>query len=407
MADHPRAAGSSIRGYAYQFDLSALRILRASDSATLTIEGHEDIDIDSAGDQEFVQCKYHQAQKYSLVGLRDPIIPMLNAFRSGTRGTFTLYVHYGDSAGLPSSLSRDDLKQALTLTRKSGEVVKYFSGASDDVLDEFVANLSIQAGDSYQHQQAQVIAELVSALGCSADDARDLHYADAVSVITALAMQDHAHDRRITRLDFLERLNKRPTMFTRWHQEYVGHQRFMMTLRRRVQTAGLLRPTKRRVVVLPAPAASTQTDLLSTADLIRDLSTIGFGRGKLDTARPWTVAVEASSDELRTLKQELIGHDLPFSDGFEHIHFNPRMFSADPVINTSGRSREISKASFLVRLVSVDTYKAHLDTVTAPHVVISFGSTPPEELDPTEGAQTLHVSGFQREDVVRLLKGSS
>jgi hypothetical protein len=407
MADHPRAAGPSIRGYAYQFDMSVLMILRASNSATLTIEGFEDLDIDSAGENEFVQCKYHQGRKYSLAGLRDPIVPMLDAFKAGTRGRFTLYVHYGDATDLPTSLTRNDLKQALTLKRKSGEVIEHFAGMSDDLIDEFASSLSIKAGEPYQDQQAQVVEELVSALSCSIDDARDLHYADAVSIVAALAMQDNDADRRITRPTFLEQLDKRPTMFTRWHREYVGHQRFMATLRRRLQSAGLLRPTKRRLIVMPTPSGSTQADLLSTAGLIRDLSTIGFGRGKLDTTRPWTVAVEATSDELTALKEELLSEDLAFNDGYETIRFNPSIFSADPIINTSSRSRLISKASFGVRVVSVDTYKAHQNAITAPHVVISFGSTTPQELDPAGEAQTLHLSGFSNEDAARLLKGSS
>lgn len=55
---HARTAIDTIRGYYYQFDLYALKLLE-SDNEEITLEGIEDIDICKATETTAIQCKYY------------------------------------------------------------------------------------------------------------------------------------------------------------------------------------------------------------------------------------------------------------------------------------------------------------------------------------------------------------
>jgi hypothetical protein len=398
-----RAATASITGYAYQFDLTTLEILASSDNAAVTVEGCEDIDLDNGVTQEAVQCKYLSAAKYSLAGLRKPILPMLKAFSGGLHINYRLYVYYGDAQGLPVQLTLDELKKSLTEVKRSSEVIEHFAGIEDAVLQDFLNHFTIQSGKKFDHQQEDVCNALHGALDGTIDDVRDLHYANAVTVIMELAMRTDKKDRVITRPEFVERLNKRPAMYTRWHKELVGVERFQKLLKRRLQSAGLLAATRRRLIVLESPMPSSDNSLVTLAQLIQTLGTTMYGPGKLSSAKPWTAVIEASAGEVVELKRQLIRLDVAYNDGYEKVLFSPRLFDRDPTINTHRNSKKIEQTSYDVRVVTAETYRAHKAELRPSATIISFATSPAGEYaDPS--SQTLDAPGWRTEDILKLLE---
>ena len=62
-----RQAVSTIKGYQYQFLKSIYEVLKASENEEVILEGAlEDIDIISGNSTKFIQCKYHEALKFSI-----------------------------------------------------------------------------------------------------------------------------------------------------------------------------------------------------------------------------------------------------------------------------------------------------------------------------------------------------
>jgi hypothetical protein len=207
-----RSASASIVGYAYQFDLTTLEVLAAEDEDAIVAEGCEDIDLERGTGQESVQCKYLAAAKYSVVGLRKPLLPMIRAFVDGRQYDYRLYVHYGDPTGLPKTLTLKELKEALTEKKQNpSRVVKHYEGIEDATLEAFLERFTIQSGPEFEQQQAQVRSALRAALAATAEDVRDLHYPKAVSIILDLAMQPDASQRRITRPEFMTLLDSAPS----------------------------------------------------------------------------------------------------------------------------------------------------------------------------------------------------
>ena len=408
MASDPpnRAAHATIAGFAYQFDLTTLTILSADNTDQIAVEGCEDVDILKDTTGEAVQCKYLEAAKYSLAGLRKPILPMLRAFANGQEWNYRLYVHYGDSIGLPETLSLTELKDCLTeKKRKSAVTVLHYQEFSDDVLTAFLARFTIQAGNSFDMQQKEVQAALCLALGGTPDDVRDLHYPNAVALVMDLAMRPALHDRMITRSVFLNNLNMRPAMYTRWHEEYVGLERFKGLLKRRIKAVDLLTPNKRRLIVLESPPSHSD-GLISVVDLIGKLATTMYGPGKLSDAKPWTVVLDASENEVAVIKKDLIAAGVMPNDGFEHLLFSASLFDRDPLINTKKNSKVIEATSYDVRIVSAATYLAHRDEITPPTIAVSFAVASAREYVNHLNVQTLDIQGCHPENILDLLGGA-
>ena len=77
---HTRTAIDTIRGYYYQFDLYALQILE-SKGEKITLEGIEDVDVNSATETTAIQCKYYEGTTYNHSVIAEPIRWMLKHFK--------------------------------------------------------------------------------------------------------------------------------------------------------------------------------------------------------------------------------------------------------------------------------------------------------------------------------------
>jgi hypothetical protein len=399
-----RSANASIMGYAYQFDLTTLEVLAADDQDTIIVEGCEDIDLDRDAGQESVQCKYLAAAKYSLLGLRKPLLSMVRAFADGRHCDYRLYVYYGDPTGVPQSLTIEELKQSLTEhKRSSSRTVRHYAGIANATLEAFLKRFTIQFGPEFYEQQALVRSTLRTALGATADDVHDLHYPKAVSIILDTAMQPQQSQRKLTRPGFLALLDKRPEIYTRWHAEIVGAQRLRALLKRRIKTVGLLAGDKRRLIVLAPPSTGKAGDLVKVSHLVEKLATTAYGEGKLSSAKPWTVVYDAPADDVFELKRQLITLGVAYHDGFETARFSPSMFNRAPTINTYPSSKKIKSTSYDVRVISATTYRTHLAQIDPPTVLISFASARAADFLGAEATQTLDVPGWRPEDILDLL----
>ena len=398
-----RAANATIAGFVYQFDLTTLEILNAQSNTPVAVEGCEDIDLHKGSSAAAVQCKYLPASKYSLAGLRKPIIPMLESFADGREWDYRLYVHYGDSTTPPTKLTVDELKSCLTeIKRKPTRTVQHCEHLSHEVLERFLGRLSIQAGDAFETQQAAVHSALRTALGASAEDVRDLYYPSAVAHVMWFATRPKLSERITTREAFVAHLNIRNAMYTRWHAEHVGLERFRKALKRRLKATGALNANRRRLLVLRPAALSTST-LLSDVDLIMALATKMYGHGMLSDAKPWTVLLDAPDEQVAEIKKRLIEEGVSINDGFEYLQFSPRLFDRDAVINTKGSTKLIETSSYAVRCLSAGSYSAHAGELRPPAIAVSNAPISARSFTTGSSVSTVDIPGWSPEDVLDLL----
>ncbi|TFC19921.1 hypothetical protein [Cryobacterium sp. MDB2-10] len=353
-----RAAGPAIRGYVYQFDRTILEILNFSGDGCLRIEGVEDVDILDAAGASAIQIKYLAAAKYaSPKTLRDPLLDMLRSFSEGFEWNYILHVYFG--AGVPPvELSVDEIKDSLTKRiRATGESIRLYDGISDATIGRFVTRLEIRIGDSFEEQRQHVIQRIAGALGCTEEDARDLHYAIALRLIQERAMASSEINRMLSKQSLIDGMNVRDLLYGRWHRETIGSEAYGRAVARRLKTAGFGRVDRYRALLLEA----APEDVSRVADLAGELARDFGGKRRLTTAKPWTLVLRASDDVVHRVKTALIERGIAFNDGYESICFSPRIFEAPPLLNTKGQSAVIAKSSYVIRVLSESNFEQLVD----------------------------------------------
>ena len=146
---HSRDAIDTLRGYYYQFDYFILKLLTAGNADdVITLEGMEDVDIQTATETTAVQCKYYAGTEYNHSIIAKPVRFMLKGFVShvGAPLNYKLYGYY--KAGiekLPQPLTLDFVKKHF-LTYTADKVKHEFhvdEGITDAQIMEFISHLEI------------------------------------------------------------------------------------------------------------------------------------------------------------------------------------------------------------------------------------------------------------------------
>jgi hypothetical protein len=400
---NPRSADASIAGYLYQFDKSILEVLKAPDDATVVLEGYEDVDLRNAGNLVAIQCKYHEAGKFSAKGIRDPLRAMLKTFDEGHEFQYRLYGHYGQQEEeIPKHLTLEELRKALTKEGKKG-TIRYYESFGTPTLEGFLNHFEIIDGPSRSDQREAVLAELKSVLGGSDDDASELHYPNAVSVVLDMAASPDEAARTVQRADFIDALDKRKDLFTRWHREFLGTDRYLKSVERRIKSLDLVKSTLRRVIILGSDELASASATTRAIDVIKQVASLRFGVGHLAKARPWTVVVEAEPGELTEIKEALIRDGLAFRDGFENVLFSPDIFDRPVIINTGKQHKKISAVSFDLRLVGLSTLQTNIENIAAPDVVLSFRKEPIDLPWVGQPPRELNVAGCDLDQLAELV----
>lgn len=120
-----RQANSSIRGYLYQFNKTILEILNSSDDKVITLEGIEDIEINSSLETILIQCKYHEALNFSMSNVALPILEMFAHYcnnNSNKNFSYRLYIFFKNEA----EMSLADFESYIKQTKSKEIILKFF-----------------------------------------------------------------------------------------------------------------------------------------------------------------------------------------------------------------------------------------------------------------------------------------
>ena len=347
-----RSAHAAIAGYEYQFDKTALALLSAADTDVVQIEGIEDIDLHTLQNSEAVQVKYFAGQVYtSPKSLREPVRLMLEHYKTGARWDYVLHIHFGDFGVMPDRLDVAHLKQSLTKKPREGETIEYFAGVNDADLEDFCSRLRIVRGDAFATQETALIDALRAAMGCDSDEVLAIYMAKTREFVHERARSDEPSVRSVTRQDLIDWLTVKDFLFDKWQMQKIGADRYLGAQKRKLRSGGFHDPRKKRAIYLEI----SKDNLEETVRLCQALARKHLGR--LRSAHPWTAIVGGTPDLVRQLKLGLVRSGVAFNDGHEDLEFQPQAFIEHPVINTRGAGDKLERSSFVLRLVTQDSFR--------------------------------------------------
>lgn len=356
-----RAAHASIRGYCYQFDRTILEILNADAETEILVEGLEDVDLLGPNGKTAVQVKYWASKKYATPrSIHEPIELMLQAYVDGAEHDFILYAHFGLEGVPPEKFTVEELIACLTpapSTARTAKPSKTPTTYTPEELDGFAKRLRIHVGPDFDTQSAVVRSHLAKHLSATEQDVNELYYAAALALIQALAMRPSEKDRGISRSEFLSLIDTRRALYTRWHAQTIGADRYAVALARRLKNLRVLKPSKRNAVIVSA--GSDEDDVIRLACRLAEDE---YGPGKMYSTKPWTLIVNGSEDEVRRIKLAVIRNDIEINDGYESLEFRPPAFDAPPVINRRGRGDTIKLSSYSLRIATFASFCEFIKT---------------------------------------------
>lgn len=346
-----RSANATIKGYFYQFDHTILKILGAnSSSASVVIEGIEDIDLTDGSDDVLVQCKYYEGTVYNHSVIKDAIIQMLRHYHKAgefekQQLRYRVFGHYKNG--------QDKLKQPFDLAFLKEHFLTYTERDKDDKktkqqeherlklsdaqLAHFQSLLEINIdAPSYESQQSQIVTMLkMQITNCSQEDAEVFYYPNAINVIQGLAVKEGIKDRKITKASFLASINCKEIVFNRWLHQKFGDEYYAKSIKRKhFKFASTKVPCASRIFVIDT------TGEFETSKLTTLLSNLGNrfshvehkSTPQKDRFCPYVILRGLPTQDLVELKKNLYQQGINFVDGypFQGSDFDPKLVASPP-----------------------------------------------------------------------------
>ena len=229
-----RTAIDTIRGYYYQFDLYALRILESS-GEKIVLEGIEDVDVRTATETTAIQCKYYEGTSYDHSVIAKPIRWMLKHFSEHRTENFKYHLHgyYKDGQKkLVLPLTVDFVKDKFfTYTEKKTKVKheyhKELSLTNDEIL-QFTGKLSININAySFKDQYSCLLSKIQATWKCDSVEAECHYYPIILKMVREIATDKDIANRTVTKDKFLEKIDscKKP-LFDIWYAQKLKKEEY-------------------------------------------------------------------------------------------------------------------------------------------------------------------------------------
>lgn len=344
----PRAADYTIQGFLYQFNKTAVEILKAQDDDMITVEGIvEDIEVTSGGLLTAVQCKYHEASTtFTPSAVYKPLLQMLNHFSDHPTANirYVLFAHF-PSVKTPSPTVDKSTFQAA-IASKDKDLQKYITALpSSTDLDIFETKFTMEFGRSYDDIVTQVGEEL-EANGIPTEDIETLTYPNIIHMIATLSVKHDPAERQITKKQFLSRLkNIRTTAVSRWTLALKTRKKVLEARRKQLKVHLDKNARLRYFVVDPSTVGGYEADIvLFFSDYIDKYH---FKPAHISTP---ILCICAKREDVQDIQRRLFAKDIVSTDGYLGGEFQESFFFREP-LSCKGPGGKVQR-EFALRVLS-------------------------------------------------------
>lgn len=381
-----RSAESAIKGYFYQFDNSILEILKlANDSDSITIEGIEDIDINSEDGYTAIQCKYYEGTEYNHSVIAEPLRLMLNHFSDYKKGLkpkvkYILRGHYKSGQYKLSAPLDLPLFKEKFLTYTSKKVIYEHHeklSLTDLELTEFLDSLAIDINaKNYNDQLDELIDTIKRLFSCDKYSAENFYYNNCLKLIKNLSIEAELSKRTISKKDFVNKINTSKVLFNEWFIIYKTKKEYLKTITENLKSTRVLEVSKSKIILIGNEILQSDNSELPVEEFILNLISKFYRiNSVLRDAKPLLLVLDCDESEMKRIKEFLIENNTIFHDGFEHIKFSHTIFNTNPIITKSKNSTKIINSSYVIKLISKNTFDSNFCKINAPTAFINFSKS--------------------------------
>lgn len=352
-----RTADYTIQGFLYQFNKTALEILKAQDDEAITVEGIvEDIEVTSPASLTAIQCKYHEASTtFTPSTVYKPLLQMLKHFCEHTtvKIRYVLFTHV-PNVGTPSpAVDKSTLQAALE--SRDRELQKYIKAVPSDIdFDNFLSRFTMEFGPSYDNIAKEVATEL-EASGIPGDDIETLAYPNTIHLIAMLSVRHNAAARQTTKKQFLLQLETiRTTAISRWTMALKTRKKLLATRRTQLK-AHLDKNTRLRYFLVdPSSIKDYETEIvLFISDF---LDKYHFKTAHIATP---VFCLCSGREGIQDVQRRLFAKDIVAEDGYIGGAFQESRFFREPM--SSKKTGGGIHWEFALRILSWDDHRGTLN----------------------------------------------
>lgn len=253
-----RDATDTIIGYYYQFDYTILQLLELqNEEDAVTIEGIEDVDIQTTDSMEAVQCKYCAKTEYNHSVIAVPIRLMLRDYVAKTAKMnglrYKLYGHYKTGhEKYPDQLTVEFAKKHLfTYIEKGKRHFLYDElNLSDSEIEKFLDRLDIDIhAEEFEEQEQKIKQKISGIFQCDMFEAEFYFYNNALRAIRKIATYQDIKNRTVTKKWFLKEINQKKILFDKWYIKLKGEQSYNKSIKKKYFTKNNISPYERFFLV--------------------------------------------------------------------------------------------------------------------------------------------------------------
>lgn len=349
-----RSAEYTILGFYYQFDKNIFEILNLqNDNDVITVEGVEDIDISSATEDIAMQIKYQEKTKGTDSIFRKPISLMLKHFNEDTTTSlnYILYGHYSNNSDIEQLFDLVRIKSMMKYTENKAK--KDFladNNISDETVEKFLKKFKLVLGESFDKHQKNTFEKIKRQFSLSKNEEIETYYSNALKVVHDLAVKRTLASRKITKKDFIEKINLKNILFNYWFIELKGREKYLKHIYSQYFKSGLNTHNYERIFIINT--TSNNKEYLKDAIYEIENKYYKKSRTMITSSAPYIFIKNITQTDLCILKETIYLDGKSFNDGF---YFSGSSF----------KCKEIRKESTIENNVSLKfiNKQEHLDEI--------------------------------------------
>jgi len=384
-----RSAEHSIQGFLYQFDKAIWEILNNGEA---TIEGIEDVDVKDieTGELTAIQCKYHSTKKYNPSEIKKPVIKFLEHFaktkqpntKAKVVDKYYLYAHFDSGHGDYTEFQGIQELKEFTETQKRDKnktKVKPYEdlSLSDNDLQEFLDKVVIDINaKNLNEQQKEIVEKFNQEFGENkklSKEEIEYYYNNAFKFIGNKSIQPNENDRKVTKQDFLDYIDKKVFLFNKWYALLRGKRSYINFQRYKLKKLNAIKPNKNKFLFIGKEILEKSNDEFELKDLVENLIQKYFKYGKsFHTSKVWNLILDCDEDKFKDYKQEFRGNNIEYYandsdlDSFDHERFNK-----EPLTNSTANNR-VSDAAFQIKLARFEDIASNKDKIKDQQTILFF-----------------------------------
>jgi hypothetical protein len=222
-------------------------------------------------------------------------------------------------------------------------------GLTDKQLTEFISLLDIDISAlDYESQVLKVSNLLMNEFNCKSFEANNFFYNNALKVIKDIAVEGNIAKRKISKSEFLKKINFKRVLFNEWFISYKGEAKLFAELRAQYFT-GLNTSPFERFFIIEVPTKNYLRIELKCLILSISKKWSKLSAREPSPFCPYIYLHNILPEEILELKKELFSEGFKFIDGFdfEGSGFNPKSILKTANFNNTIKFKILNKLAHI------------------------------------------------------------